>query len=316
MCIAVVNPKAVTLKKQILQNCWDNNNDGAGILYVQDNKVVAKKEMNDFNVFYSYYQEAKRSGNDIVLHFRIGTSGGVNEHNCHPFHVNDDTWFVHNGMLDVVVPHNSPISDTQIFNNAFLKGLPSDFMYNDTILDLIEYTIGSGNKFIFFNEHGHWRIVNEQAGSWDLGCWFSNKSYSYSYKKPVYNNYSYGGYRPTSTIGYGTAYRTYNDWDDTYESDIKSTYKWDSDEKADQIMCESCCELHDEDDMETMPEFDNAMVCWGCFESMMYEMHGADADDYIDSALDNKYYNKSFSPQPKLDTQSPSAKSSLDYLGW
>jgi hypothetical protein len=68
--------------------------------------------------------------------------------------------------------------------------------------------------------------------------------------------------------------------------------------------------------METLPEFDNAMVCWGCFESMMYEMHGEDADAYIDGALDSKYYNKSFSPQPKLDSQSPSAKSSLDYLGW
>ena len=314
MCIAVVNPKAVTLKKQILQNCWDNNNDGAGILYVKDNKVVAKKEMNDFNKFYAYYQEAKKSGNDIVLHFRIGTSGGVNEHNCHPFHVNDDTWFVHNGMLDVVVPHNSPISDTQIFNNAFLKGLPKGFMYNDTILDLIEYTIGSGNKFIFFNEHGHWRIVNEQAGSWDLGCWFSNKSYSYSYKKPVYNNYgySYGGYRPTNTIGFP---KVYNDWDDTYESDIKSTYKWDSDEKADQTMCESCCELHDVDDMEVMQEFNNAIVCWDCFESMMYEMYGGDADALIDSAIDAKAYNKSFT-QPKIVSQSTATKSSIDDLGW
>jgi predicted glutamine amidotransferase len=307
MCIAVVNPKAVTLKKQILQNCWDNNNDGAGILYVQNNKVVAKKEMTDFNVFYGYYQEAKRSGNDVILHFRIGTSGGVNEHNCHPFHVQDDTWFVHNGMLDVHVPANSPISDTQIFNNAFLKGLPRDFMYNDTMLDLIEYSIGNGNKFIFFNELGHWRIVNEQAGTWDLGCWFSNKSYSYSYKKPVYNNYNYGygtAYQPSSTIGYA---RTYNDWDDTYVADVKSTYKWDSDDKADQTMCESCCELHDYDDMEVLQEFDNAMVCYSCFESMMYEMHGEDADAYIDNALDTKSYNQSFSPQPK---------SANDYLGW
>ena len=67
MCIAVVNPKAVTLKKQILQNCWDNNNDGAGILYVQDNKVVAKKEMNDFNIFYGRLN----CGSDM---FNIGIS--------------------------------------------------------------------------------------------------------------------------------------------------------------------------------------------------------------------------------------------------
>jgi hypothetical protein len=292
MCIAIVNPKAVTLKKQILQNCWDNNNDGAGILYVQNNKVVAKKEMTDFNIFYGYYQEAKRSGNDVIIHFRIGTSGGVNEHNCHPFHIQDDTWFVHNGMLDVHVPHNSPISDTQIFNNAFLKGLPKDFMYNDTMLDLIEYSIGNGNKFIFFNELGHWRIVNEQAGTWDLGCWFSNKSYSYSYKKPTYNTYTYGSaYTPSTSVGYP---RVYNDWDDTY--DVKSEYKWDSDAKSEDMMCESCCELYHKDELEVLPDFNNAMVCYDCYDSMMYEMYG---DEYLsDRDEEVIHYNKSI-PRPQ-----------------
>ena len=299
MCIAVVNPKAVTLKKSILQNCWDNNNDGAGILYINNNKVVAKKEMTDFNVFYGYYQEAKRSGNDVILHFRIGTSGGVNEYNCHPFHIQDDTWFVHNGMLDVHVPHGSPISDTQIFNNGFLKGLPKDFMYNNTLLDLIEYSIGNGNKFIFFNEHGNWRIINEQAGTWDLGCWFSNKSYSYSYKKPTYKNYTYGSaYSPSTSVGYP---RVYNDWDDAY--DVKSQYKWDTDSKSDDAMCESCCELYSNDELELLPEFD-AMVCYDCYESMMYEMHG---EDYVSERdIEVKDYNKGFQ-QPK---------SSHDYLGW
>ncbi len=50
-------------------------------------------------------------------------------------------------------------------------------------------------------------------------------------------------------------------------------------------------------------EFD-AMVCWDCYESMMYEMHG---EDYISERdVDVKDFNKSFE-QPK---------SANDYLGW
>jgi hypothetical protein len=93
----------------------------------------------------------------------------------------------------------------------------------------------------------------------------------------------------------------YNDWDDTY--DVKSEYKWEGDVKSEDVMCDSCCELYHKDELEPLPEFD-AMVCWDCYESMMYEMHG---EDYISERdVDVKDFNKSFE-QPK---------SANDYLGW
>ncbi len=49
MCIAILNTKQTTLKKQLLRNCWENNGDGAGILYINnDNKLEFFKEMNNF----------------------------------------------------------------------------------------------------------------------------------------------------------------------------------------------------------------------------------------------------------------------------
>jgi hypothetical protein len=94
----------------------------------------------------------------------------------------------------------------------------------------------------------------------------------------------------------------YNDWDDTY--DVKSEYKWDSDAKSEDIMCESCCEIYHKDELEALPDFNNAMVCYDCYDSMMYEMYG---DEYLsDRDEEVIQYNKSFE-QPK---------SAYDPLAW
>jgi hypothetical protein len=94
----------------------------------------------------------------------------------------------------------------------------------------------------------------------------------------------------------------YNDWDDTY--DVKSQYKWDSDTNSEDMMCESCCELYHKDELEALPDFNNALVCWDCYDSMMFEMYG---DDYV-SERDEEIvqYNKSYD-QPK---------SAYDPLAW
>lgn len=208
MCIAILNTKGTTLKKEVLRNCWENNGDGAGILYINnDKKLSVFKEMTSFDNFYNNYSEikSKYGKRNIVLHFRISTHGRVNETNCHPFLVDDSIGFVHNGMI-YDVPTSTEFSDTYMFNQTILKNLKEGFEYNETMLEMIDAFIGSGSKLVFLNDNNDYFIVNEKAGHWHLGCWFSNTSY-----QQVNSWVDYGGVKK-SKVGYSGAYWGYGSW--------------------------------------------------------------------------------------------------------
>ena len=208
MCIAILNTKGTTLKKEVLRNCWENNGDGAGILYINnDKKLSVFKEMTSFDNFYNNYSEikSKYGKRNIVLHFRISTHGRVNETNCHPFLVDDSIGFVHNGMI-YDVPTSKEFSDTYMFNQTILKNLKEGFEYNETMLEMIDAFIGSGSKLVFLNDNDDYFIVNEKAGHWHLGCWFSNTSY-----KQVNSWVDYRGIKK-SKVGYLGSSWGYGSW--------------------------------------------------------------------------------------------------------
>lgn len=202
MCIAILNTKKVTLKKQTLKNCWDNNSDGAGMLYVDNGTLKVFKEMDDFNVFYNKYLDIRKTHKDsqIVLHFRISTHGKINKTNCHPFLVDKNIGFVHNGIISGM-PHSNDFSDTYMFNELYLKKLPRKFEQNEAIKSLIEDFIGT-NKLIFLDSDNNATIFNEKAGTWDNDCWFSNTTYKYSYDGWV----DYGGTKKYKGSGAGYGY--------------------------------------------------------------------------------------------------------------
>jgi len=217
MCIAILNTKGTTLKKQILSNCWENNGDGAGILYINDeNKMEAFKTLDSFDDFYSNYIDIKRtygSRKNMLLHFRISTHGVINEENCHPFIVDENVGFIHNGMISEV-PDSIQYSDTNMLNRTLLQKLSPGFEQDDDVLEFLGSMIGLGNKLVFLNSDNEWSIVNEEAGHWNLNCWFSNDSY-----KQVNDWYDFGGVKKKKgKVGFTPAYSHrdfYSDaWDD------------------------------------------------------------------------------------------------------
>lgn len=256
MCIAILNTKQTTLKKQLLRNCWENNGDGAGILYINnDNKLEFFKEMNDFNTFYDKYIDvrSKYGKRNMVLHFRISTHGKVNTTNCHPFIVNDSLGFVHNGMI-YDVPTSTEYSDTYMFNESILKNFVSGFEYNETIMEMLEVFIGSGSKLVFLNDNNDFFIVNEQAGHWNLGCWFSNSSY-----KQVNDWVDFGGIKKKKVTVTGPLHNDSFSW---------SLYKDDYLDHTPSIhsrFCE-CCDTV----LRTDEEIDGGLCEW-CIEDSMYE---------------------------------------------
>jgi hypothetical protein len=286
MCIAILNTKGVTLKKELLNNCWKNNGDGAGMLFSNGEYMETIKEMSDFELFYQKYLDVRKqySKSNIVLHFRISTHGKVNETNCHPFLVDDNLGFVHNGMI-YDVPTSPDFSDTYMFNEVILKKIKPGFEYDENILDMLELYIGSGSKLIFLNSDDDFAIVNEKAGHWNLGCWFSNSSY-----KQVNDWVDFGGIKKSksSVAGYqsfGSQKKTVWSYDASkYENKVDYGFydDWYSDGDKDKHSCSDCgiylygvneinrgtCEWCHEEQMallENRPS-DAIDMCEGCFE--------------------------------------------------
>lgn len=228
MCIAILNTPNVTFPKSLISTCWDNNGDGAGLIYTGGGSLFIHKELNSVDNFYNKYIDVRRRfpKSKIVLHFRIGTSGGINLDNCHPFSVSKNLAFVHNGIISELNGINPKKSDTNLFNEFVLQHLPADFTANPALMSVIEKYIGS-SKLVFLNKDNEATIVNEELGVEDSkypNCWFSNSTY-----KPS-QYYDRGGVKVYKKSGI-TPYYADDAWEDEiedYNSKFYSNTTWES----------------------------------------------------------------------------------------
>jgi len=309
MCIAILNPNNVILEKETLKNCWENNGDGAGLLWVDNGKLKSYKAMVDFEKLYNKYLEIRKSRytkeSQVVIHFRISTHGKINRTNCHPFIVNNEIGFVHNGIINKV-ERSIDFSDTYMFNEVVLKCLPEDFYKQQVYHDLLESYIG-GSKLLFLNTKNDAYIINESMGVWDMGCWFSNTTYKYSkyvdmggvkvlkstydkskgigYSNSNYpSNYGYGSYNK----GYGRGYDASYDYGRKLDSNnpqttifptpsisqINEDLKLDAEKKNKKWWENSECDFCGMVDNTTKKyqKYDNAKLCDICNK----ELEGAD----------------------------------------
>jgi predicted glutamine amidotransferase len=178
MCIAILSPRDVTIPYENLVESFESNPDGAGFMYADNEELVISKGFMDFNSFYEAY--APHQEKACAIHFRIKTHGEVTPDNTHPFQVGRHMGVIHNGIINNVDTTDDPsMSDTFHFNAKFLAPIykrDSRFAYKEHFKDLIKSFIGY-SKLVFLNNKGHFSIVNEKAGFWDEGAWYSNRSY-------------------------------------------------------------------------------------------------------------------------------------------
>ena len=95
MCIITIKPKNKKLQdKDILQTCFTRNPDGSGYMFVHDNIVEIKKGYMTFESFYKDliedYNKYDLKNKNLVMHFRIGTSGQSKLGCTHPFAITND----------------------------------------------------------------------------------------------------------------------------------------------------------------------------------------------------------------------------------
>ena len=213
MCIIVAKEKGKKLPtKRIIETCFRNNSDGAGLMYVKDNQVIIDKGYMNFNDFYNRIKELKRefasdlTDRAIVFHFRIGTSGENDKQTTHPFPISKNekdlralkittnVGMVHNGIISGYT-YDSTLSDTQTFIRDYVsvfKELDKKFYKNDRVMQLLKETANS--KLCFLDNKENIYYLGEFIKDNDIV--YSNSTYKtdrYSYNWG-WNNY----YTPTT----------------------------------------------------------------------------------------------------------------------
>lgn len=209
MCWIAAIPKGKQVKDEYLYNAYCNNKDGAGFMYIDDNgNLIVDKGYFSFEEFMDAFKKVPIEKARIV-HFRQGTGGKKDAENCHPFFVNKNLAFAHNGVISIGASDNH--SDTWHFNEEILKPLFNGRngykrIYNAGIQFLLKEAIGSGNKLAFLTTDEEVVIINETAGNKSNaeGIWYSNymhlNSHYRSYQNKNYYRhsdweYEYSGFK-------------------------------------------------------------------------------------------------------------------------
>lgn len=198
MCIGILKTKNGKISKEKLKKAYNANPDGCGLLSIvsknnsiyDDGFLVYRKGVYDWNRFEEEYNLFRYDG-ELIIHFRTASAAGIGYEFCHPHFVNDGLAFVHNGNFFEFSSYfkgrkKDNKTDTIRFNEEILQKLPDNFLDNKEILSVLElYCKNNLSKMILMNNEGRTLIINEDAGEWIDGCWYSNKGM---------NNYSGYGY--------------------------------------------------------------------------------------------------------------------------
>jgi len=180
MCIIVCKPKGKFITRDIIQNCFKNNDDGAGYMFAENDRLVIRKPFYDFNTLYKSLIDDNCfiDKKTVVFHFRIKTHGVINKSNTHPHRINDNLAVVHNGVFSEYGGETDNLSDTAMFCNYMLKPMATDVIQTPQFVKLLDlYVRTHGSRMILMDNKGSVVILNESSGIWDNGSWFSNSSY-------------------------------------------------------------------------------------------------------------------------------------------
>lgn len=208
MCVIAYKPRNVAFpEERILQNCFENNPDGAGFMYPQGGKVHIRKGFETYKAFKAALDRVvKVTGDKIpfVMHFRIATQG-FETGMTHPFPLTQslqamkklrskaNIGIAHNGVL-FTSDGSKDYSDTMKFIADYLTNIIRNYSWHkdERTVKLIENLI-VGSRFAIMDKNGFVKLLGK---TWtedkDTKCWFSNNSYSY--KKYTYTFWNGGLY--------------------------------------------------------------------------------------------------------------------------
>jgi hypothetical protein len=197
MCIIIYKPRKVVMPTlEVMENCFKANPNGAGFMWKEGDVIHISKGYMTLDALMGALNNLENPKNlELVIHFRISTTGSSVPRNTHPFPLSNDVedlralniicerGLAHNGILhDYAGFHNidTDMSDTMYFCKA-ISGVKDRF-----IETIIAPHVAKGSRFVYMNGKGK-TITFGMIKPKGTGIWYSNTSYL----KPVVTIYNY-----------------------------------------------------------------------------------------------------------------------------
>lgn len=198
MCIIAIKPKDKEIqKKETLQTCFNRNHDGAGYMFVNDkSEVVIKKGYMKFDEYYkdlmNDYNKYNLKNKNLIMHFRIGTSGQSKTGCTHPFVISTDytelektrnktnIGVCHNGIVSMFNSRLAQYSDTEIYITTVLAPIIK--------LQVNAYTFDDIRAMIKATTSSKWAFLDKFDKVYTVGDFEEDNGYLYS--NSTYKSYS------------------------------------------------------------------------------------------------------------------------------
>jgi len=255
MCIVIIKKSGVNAPNQnILNNCFDNNSDGAGVMYLNNGQVQIDKGYMTKKAFTKRLKKLAFNKDDTVIyHFRLATHGATKAGQTHPFPVSEidkdllntrietGIAMAHNGILSAM-QSDKILSDTMMYIKHIVSPI-KDMIFDKSMSKLLSKS-SVGSRLVFLNGKGN--ILT--TGEWitDNGLFYSNN-----------------GYKELKYLGYSDSTVSIND-----------DFNWNKDEKIEYTDCVQC------------PSCEN--ISYSESEGYCYECYHERFDNYKD---EDDFYN-------------------------
>jgi hypothetical protein len=184
MCLLTFFPAGVLPDCEALRNGAYANDDGHGYAIVDSDRIIVGRGMDAEAMIESFaLLRAASPDGPALFHSRYSTHGVIDVDNVHPFAVGGDerTIIAHNGVLPSSVQpvKGDARSDTRIAAEDFLPRFGS--LRTRRARARFENWMTPYNKIVILTVDRRFKdrayILNERAGTWDGGIWYSNSGY-------------------------------------------------------------------------------------------------------------------------------------------
>ena len=210
MCIILYKPRKVPMPSlEVMTNCFESNPNGAGFMWKEGDTIHISKGYMTLDALQGALNQLDNPKQlELVIHFRISTTGSSVPQNTHPFPLSNDVddlralniicerGLAHNGILhDYAKFHNiaTDMSDTMYFAKS-IAGVKSRFIEN-----IIAPHAAKGSRFVVMSGKDK-TITFGMTKPKGTGIWYSNTTYL----KPavtLWDNYNFSGTHWMGNVG-------------------------------------------------------------------------------------------------------------------
>ncbi|WP_405180852.1 class II glutamine amidotransferase [Nocardia sp. NBC_01377] len=193
MCLLTYFPPGVQPDPTALRTGATVNPHGHGYALIIDGRIRTGHSMEPDPLIAEFFAlRAEHPEGAGLFHSRYATRGARSLANCHPFPFGHDprTVLAHNGTLPKRVHPRAydPRSDTRIAAEDYLPHQPFGSIDTHRGARGLASWLGSSKLVILTVDPTYARcayILNEQAGIWEDGIWYSNTTYQpFSRRRP------------------------------------------------------------------------------------------------------------------------------------